>query len=179
MCLSTLRSCGLRCHARSVLAQAPSATFARASFQAETRGMAFVLQLHKRRRMVGKQPPPAHAVLPAAACAALADEAWSELTALSEDSRRKHVHWVHVRTQNPEHRQPDSFSREGFWQHLCRVYADTYPRPENPSGSILLFGVVAKERHAGPCMRPSVRSTIMPRAIAPSSITGSRWHGVP
>ena len=40
--------------------------FARASFQAETRGMAFVLQLHKRRRMVRKQPPPAHAVLPPA-----------------------------------------------------------------------------------------------------------------
>ena len=111
--------------------------------------MAFVLQLHKRRRMVGKQPPPAHAVLPPAAFAALADEAWSEVTALSEDSRRKHVHWVHVRTQNPEHQQPDSFTREGFWQHLCRVYKDTYPRPENPSGSILLFGVVAKERHAG------------------------------
>ena len=97
----------------------------------------------------GSNHPPAHAVLPPAAFAALADEAWSEVTALSEDSRRKHVHWVHVRTQNPEHQQPDSFTREGFWQHLCRVYKDTYPRPENPSGSILLFGVVAKERHAG------------------------------
>ena len=110
--------------------------------------MAFLLESAKRRRMVGKQAPPAASVLPPAALAALVDEAWSELTALSDDSRRKHVHWVHVHTQNPAHKQPESFSREEFWEHLCRVYKDVYPRPQNPSGSILLFGCVAKERHA-------------------------------
>lgn len=101
----------------------------------------------QRRRLRGKQPPQAAEVLPAPALAALQDEAWSELTALSEDARRKHVHWVHVRTQDPNHRQPDSFTREGFWRHMEQVYKDVYPEEANTTGSILLFGVVAKEKH--------------------------------
>ena len=110
--------------------------------------MAFAPENAKRRRMVGKQPPPAASVLPPPALAALVDEAWSELAALSDDSRRNHVHWVHVHTQNPAQKQPDSLTREEFWLHLCRVYKDVDPRPQNPTGSILLFGCVAKERHA-------------------------------
>ena len=116
--------------------------------------MALALEHAKRRRMVGKQPPPASSVLPPPALAALVDEAWSELTALSDDSRRKHVHWVHARTTNAAHIQPERFTREEFWQHLCRVYKDVYPRPEHATGSILLFGCVAKERHAASPKEP-------------------------
>ena len=94
-------------------------------------------------------PPGAAYVPPAAALAALADEAWSELTALSDDARRKHVHWVHVRTHDASHRQPESFTRERFWRHLERVYRDVYPSAANKTGSILMFGAVAKERHHG------------------------------
>ena len=32
--------------------------------------------------------------------------------------------------------------------HLCRAYKDVYPRPQNATGSILLFGCMAKEGHA-------------------------------
>ena len=110
--------------------------------------MAFVLQNAKRRRLTGKQRAPANYLLQPADLAVLADEAWSEVTALGEDRRRKHIHWVHVRTSNPAHKQPDSFTREEFWGHLCRVYRDVFPRPQNPTGSILMFGCVAKERHA-------------------------------
>ena len=50
-----------------------------------------------RRRLSGKQPVP-----PAGpeqiANQAIADEGFSELTALDPDARRRHVHWTHVRT---------------------------------------------------------------------------------
>ena len=35
-----------------------------------------------------------------------------------------------------------------FWQHLQQVYKDVYPEVANRSGSIVLFGCVASERHA-------------------------------
>ena len=110
--------------------------------------MAAPAQLPARRRIKGKTAPPVSSLLPPPALAALADAAWSELTALTEETRRKHIHWVHVRTNNADHKQPDTFTREAFWQHLCRVYKDVFPRPQNGTGSILLFGCVAKERHA-------------------------------
>ena len=50
----------------------------------------------KRRRLTGKQRAPAQFALPPPALAALADEAWSEVTVLSEDARRKHMNWVHL-----------------------------------------------------------------------------------
>ena len=53
-----------------------------------------------------------------------------------------------MRTQDANHKQPDAFTREEFWQHTRRVYKDVYSRPQNTTGSILLFGCVAKERHA-------------------------------
>ena len=31
---------------------------------------------------------------------AIEDEGWSEIVALQDDVRRKHMHWVHVRTHN-------------------------------------------------------------------------------
>ena len=106
-----------------------------------------------RRRVSKKQPaPPAYQArerphVPAG-LRALADESWSELTALSEGAKRKHVHWTHVRTHNPRHQQPESFTKKGFWEFLCKVYKDVYPEAANATGSILLFGMVAKERHA-------------------------------
>ena len=94
-----------------------------------------------RRRLQGKQP--AQAAFPVGetthvptALRALADEGWSELTGLSEDTKRKHMHWVHVRTHNPLHRQPDSFTREAFWSFLRAVYKDVYPEVANAPGSI-------------------------------------------
>ena len=100
-----------------------------------------------RKRMTRKQAPPPNIAIPEPALAALADEAWSELTALSDDARRKHVHWVHVRTRDPSHRQPETFTREQFWRHMEKVYKDVYPSAANRTGSILLFGAVAKEKH--------------------------------
>ena len=58
------------------------------------------------------------------------------------------MHWTHVRTQSVEDRQPESFTREEFWLFLCRVYQEVYPKLANKTGSILLFGAVAKEHHA-------------------------------
>ena len=102
------------------------------------------------RRLRGKQSVPG-ALLPMVdpvGSAAIADEGWSELVALDPDSRRKHIHWTHVRTNNVSHVQPKDLSREQFWAHLERVYKDVYPEPANKTGSILLFGGVAKEWHA-------------------------------
>ncbi|CAE8608797.1 unnamed protein product, partial [Polarella glacialis] len=79
---------------------------------------------------------------------AVAAEAWSELVGLDSDARRQHLHWTHVRTGSPSDRQPDSFTGEGFWIHLCQVYREVFPEAANASGSILLFGAVAKELHA-------------------------------
>ena len=102
------------------------------------------------RRLRGKQSVPAP-VQPLAAGAgdrAIADEGWSELVALSLDSRRKHIHWTHIRTHGPSHVQPKDITRQAFWAHLERVHKDVYPEPANKTGSILLFGGVAKEFHA-------------------------------
>ena len=106
-----------------------------------------------RRKHKGKQPPSLAYLLGETAAKAyyqaLGDEAWTEVTALSDDARRKHVHWVHVRTHNDQHRQPSSFSREEFWAHMVRVYKEVYPDASSAeTQSILLFGLVAKERHA-------------------------------
>ena len=76
----------------------------------------------------------------AAGVAAIADEGWSELVELSPGARRKHVHWTHVRTHDPQHVQLQDLTRAEFWAHLERVYKDVYPEPANKTGSILLFG---------------------------------------
>ena len=86
--------------------------------------MVFVFANVKKHRLKNKQPTPAHYALSPGQFAALADEAWSELTSLNDDKRRKHMHYVHVRTNNPDHRQPSSFTREEFWRHMERVYKD-------------------------------------------------------
>ena len=117
------------------------------------------LRLLVLRRVRGKQrPPPAFLLLgtpageeaPAEAVsqAAIAAEGVDELTALSPDAQRQHVHWTHVRTHNPQDRQPSSFTRPQFFEFLQQVRKEVYPEAANPTGSILLFGLVAKERHA-------------------------------
>ena len=66
--------------------------------------VAQAVALHRRQR--GKQAAPAAYVLDVAAYQAIVDEGWHELAALDDDVRRKHVHWVHVKTNNPDHRRP-------------------------------------------------------------------------
>ena len=104
-------------------------------------------------RLSRKQAPPPEYVDPEAqqqriADAALEAEAWAEITSLSEDKQRQHVHYTHVRTTDPDDRQPESFTRKAFYEHLERCYAESYPEPAHRSKSILLFGAVAKEAHA-------------------------------
>ena len=110
---------------------------------------------HVRLRLRFKQPclarvssqdakGPAHPI----AEQAIAAEGWHELVALDPDARRQHMHWVHNRTENPGDRQPESFTRAGFFEHLALVYRETYPEAANRHGSIVLFGAVAKEHHA-------------------------------
>ena len=101
-----------------------------------------------RRRLTGKRTVQPQPLRVPAALRAIADEGWSELTALGENVKRKHVHWTQVRTNNPTHRQPATFSRESFWNFLCGVYREVYPEPANDTGSIVLFGMVVKEHHA-------------------------------
>ena len=59
------------------------------------------------------------------------------------------MHFVHVRTDSDTDVQPSAFTREAFYRHLEQCYRDVYPEPANKhSGSIALFGMVAKEWHA-------------------------------
>lgn len=101
-----------------------------------------------RRRLVGKRPDPAAPIAmhqAAISRSALAAEAWAEVTSLAEDAQRQHVHYTHVQTKNPLDRQPDTYTRKQFYLHLEKCYVKAYPEAANPSGSILLFGAVAKE----------------------------------
>ena len=80
-------------------------------------------------RLTRKQPPPPDYVGPVAqrqliADAALVAEAWAEITSLSEDKQRHHVHYTHVRTTDAADRQPESFTRKEFYEHLERCYAE-------------------------------------------------------
>ena len=101
------------------------------------------------RRLSRKQAAP-HVLPPLALpqIQAIADEGWSELTALSLDAKRKHIHWTHVHTHDATHKQPGEMTRQEFWGQLERVYKEVYPEPANRSGSILLFGTVVKELHS-------------------------------
>ena len=47
------------------------------------------------------------------------------------------------------HRQPESFSRAGFWERLEKVHLESYPVKDQDGISILSFGCVVKERHQG------------------------------
>lgn len=99
-------------------------------------------------RLHGKQPCPINRLDTGVGERAVAIEVVAPLVDLEEDARRVHIHYTHVRTKNPQDNQPESFSRAGFWWHISRVYQEVYPDAANRSGSILLFGCVAKEYHA-------------------------------
>lgn len=83
----------------------------------------------------------------AVAAAALAAECEGGLGLFGDDVRRKHVHYTHVRTHDSSHKQPSSFTRLQFWQHLVACFKEAYPAQESETGSILVFGLVVKERH--------------------------------
>jgi len=36
-------------------------------------------------------------------------------------------------------------TRKEFWEHLLKVYREVYPDPDSPTGTILVFGLVAEE----------------------------------
>lgn len=104
----------------------------------------------KTRRLVGKQAPAARARLYRAAVAEMAHalECPDDTLGVLQQKQRNHVHFTHVRTKNRAHRQPGSFTREEFWKHMETCYRLAYPDTESLTGSILMFGCVAKERHA-------------------------------
>ena len=92
-------------------------------------------------------PPPWHPSVIAlrAALNAIRDEGWSELISLEPNARRKHMHFVHVRTANAADRQPETFTRAEFFDFLVLVYKDVYPEVANYHSCAVLFGIVAKE----------------------------------
>ena len=121
----------------------PASPAASPAFQAE-----YGVRLRLRKKQA---PPPMYSVPQPSSDAgerAVAAEGWAEVVALSEDAQRQHVHYTHVRTKKAGDKQPGHFTRQGFWEHLVRVYAEVYPEPANPTSSVLLFGAVAKEHHA-------------------------------
>ena len=60
-------------------------------------GVAAVMALaYAKRRLRGKQPAPAVYVVDGPALQAIADEGWSELTALDEEKRKKHMHFLQL-----------------------------------------------------------------------------------
>ena len=106
-----------------------------------------------RRRYTRKAPPrgPEAEALRRGIVAAIQAEhgAVDGLQALSTDARRRHIHYVLYRTENPADVQPSALTRRQVWAHISRCYREVYPRPaeQSQTGSILQFGLVAQERH--------------------------------
>ena len=69
------------------------------------------------------------------------------LLPLPLDTRRRHIHYTHVRTHNPNDVQPEQMTRNAFWLHLVKCYKEAYPQADSETGSILQFGMVCKEMH--------------------------------
>ena len=106
------------------------------------------------RRIRGKQPPdlwrdgPIRAGYLAGVAALQHEAAISDgLLLLPLDSKRRHIHYTHVRTTNANDVQPSQLTRQAFWDHLVKCYKEAYPRADSETGSILEFGVVCKEKH--------------------------------
>ena len=123
---------------------------ARASYS--LRGVAAVASGAPTRRLSKKTSSAviqAKAAVARSLCAALAAEASADddLVPLTASARRTHVHWTHVQTRDPAHVQPASMTRQAFWEHLAKVYAEVYPDASSETGSILTFGIVASEQH--------------------------------
>ena len=72
----------------------------------------------KRRRITGKNPPPAwDAALPAEGFIE------ADLAMLGLDSSRFHVHYTHVRTHDKNHVQPDQLTRKSSGNTLSKYTA--------------------------------------------------------
>lgn len=107
-----------------------------------------------RRRLRGKQAKP---LWKKSAQEQAMDEILANVMAAQDDDvevgfvpatvKRKHVHWTHVHTSDPNHIQPGTMTRSEFWQHLAKCYEEVYPDATSPTGSILQFGLVANEQH--------------------------------
>jgi len=69
------------------------------------------------------------------------------LPTLPATAQRTNVHYVHYRTHGPDDRQPESFTQKELWEHLEDCYRKAYPVPGAKTGSIVAYGMVAKERH--------------------------------
>ena len=54
--------------------------------------------------------------------AALAEVSGEAL--LQAGVKRKNINWTHVRTFNPAWVQPEQLSKQQFWEHLEKLYAD-------------------------------------------------------
>ena len=101
--------------------------------------LAFVARAQRKRLRTKVRPPPAYvdfAQHEASVAApqinidnsALATEAWSEVTVLSPDAQRQHVHYTHVRTTKATYRQPSSFTLAGStstWGECMRKGGDS------------------------------------------------------
>ena len=101
------------------------------------------------RRLRGKQPPADRSSLFRAAVHAQAHAlecADDILQPLGPKVRRNHVHCTHVRTRDPSHRQPESFTRKAFYEHMETCYRLAYPDSDSLAGSILMFGVSSSTR---------------------------------
>ena len=130
----------------------------------------------QRRRLRGKQPAPPAAAAAADASAAqaaldaLRQEAWAELRFLAPDAQRQHVHWTHVRTHDPADKQPDTFTRKEFYEHLERC-----TRTLTPSQRTRAVRSCSPEqwRKSGTATRRP-RSTTMLRLTARSGTIGRR-----
>ena len=99
--------------------------------------------LSVKRRIRGKQPDPWMVIV---LTKALEAEGAEDEAALAATARRRHVHFTHVRTFDPEHIQPSQFTRKELWLHLEKCYGEVYPCGSSRTGSILQFGKVSKER---------------------------------
>ena len=114
----------------------------------------FHKQTVPRKRVRGKQPPclwrdgPIRAGYLAGLDALRHESAAGDgLLPLPLDSRRRHIHYTHVRTKSARDIQPNQLTREAFWEHLMKCYQEAYPKADAETGSILEFGIVCKEKH--------------------------------
>ena len=114
--------------------------------------------LHKQsvphRRVYGKQPadmwrdgPIQSGYLAGLAALQYESAIGDGLLPLPLDSKRRHIHYTHVRTNNANDVQPNQFTRQAFWDHMVTCYKEAYPRADSETGSILEFGMVCKEKH--------------------------------
>jgi len=73
----------------------------------------------------------------AAAEAAVAAEGGDDVCfSLPMTVKRKHIHYTHVATADPLHVQPAAFTRQSFYEHIERLYAEAYPTEAGKSHTL-------------------------------------------